>query len=662
MMRYFLALQLFTVYVIETDSFLRIHNIKTFAVSGRSKDFRLKSSTDILGTAANAVGILEYFADSPEEVTFPRKLIVEGKSLPAWLRGSLIRNGPGLFGAPISDSDETLKARRFGHAFDGLAKISKYRFAGDGTIEYSARFIDSNWYRAVTTEGAVPPGSYTGPVTPPFSTKEKISGLLSSMSEFDNACVHVHQVGGEGGPYVATTDAPMWMEFDVTNLDTKGRYFPDKTTSSSAISLGGIELFSTAHPKFQGGYTYNVIVELRPFPIPFLPSSNLIHLTRTDASRRCERITSVEIGKGVVPYMHEFSITENYAVVIQWPLNFNLEASMSDDGAMRNMKWAGGDGTPTKIYVFDLKGDGGERKTPPVATFEAPPMFSYHHINAYEENSRDASSGSSSDGGQKTIVVDVCGYDTAKIVNGDHAYLFLENMRDPARRKLQERDGNVIRFRLPLTTSARRKDGVAAGTESKGNGTPDSPLKTHPVILPAINREKKSGYFTTELPTINEKYRGRRYRYSYGFTGFGGNEDDSNNGGYNIHTVVKIDHEAAEAYAIPVPSVSRSTSSIPALYATHMASTSTSTPAIPNHVNTVLNWVEPNCYPGEPVFVADPTGTAEDDGVLLVQVFDGVKKETFLLVLDARDMSELSRCYTGIAGGMSFHGSFFPNL
>lgn len=44
------------------------------------------------------------------------------------------------------------------------------------------------------------------------------------------------------------------------------------------------------------------------------------------------------------------------------------------------------------------------------------------------------------------------------------------------------------------------------------------------------------------------------------------------------------------------------------------------------NVNTgaVNTWQEPNCYPGEPLFVATPDGAAEDDGVLLSVVLDGM--------------------------------------
>jgi hypothetical protein len=44
------------------------------------------------------------------------------------------------------------------------------------------------------------------------------------------------------------------------------------------VSFGGIETFSTAHPHFQNGYSYNVFMELRPVPLPFSTKSNVVHV------------------------------------------------------------------------------------------------------------------------------------------------------------------------------------------------------------------------------------------------------------------------------------------------------------------------------------------------------------------------------------------------
>jgi len=47
--------------------------------------------------------------------------------------------------------------------------------------------------------------------------------------------------------------------------------------------------------------------------------------------------------------------------------------------------------------------------------------------------------------------------------------------------------------------------------------------------------------------------------------------------------------------------------------------------------------------------VRNPNGTKEDDGTLLATVYDSIRNENFLLVLDASDLSEVARAFTGIA-------------
>ena len=71
-----------------------------------------------------------------------------------------------------------------------------------------------------------------------------------------------------------------------------------------------------------------------------------------------------------------------------------------------------------------------------------------------------------------------------------------------------------------------------------------------------------------------------------------------------------------------------------------------------------LSFSEPGCYPGEPVFVARPQAEREDDGVLLSVVLDARSETSFLLVLDAGDLSELARAEVPHHIPFSFHGQF----
>ena len=139
-------------------------------------------------------------------------------------------------------------------------------------------------------------------------------------------------------------------------------------------------------------------------------------------------------------------------------------------------------------------------------------------------------------------------------------------------------------------------------------------------ILRAVDKDGME--FGGELVRINDKFKSKPYRFSYGFTGFAGAGEQK--GGFNEWALVKIDKVAAE--------IEGSTSA------------------------TV--WKEANCYPSEPLFVGKTDSDIEDEGVLLSQVYDGSRRESFLLILDAKDMTELARCYSGSRSCVSFHGQF----
>ena len=58
------------------------------------------------------------------------------------------------------------------------------------------------------------------------------------------------------------------------------------------------------------------------------------------------------------------------------------------------------------------------------------------------------------------------------------------------------------------------------------------------------------------------------------------------------------------------------------------------------------------------MFVAEPGADAEDAGVLLSIVLDGERGNSFLLVLDARDLGELARVEVPHHIPFGFHGQF----
>jgi carotenoid cleavage dioxygenase-like enzyme len=229
------------------------------------------------------------------------------------------------------------------------------------------------------------------------------------------------------------------LEFDPLSLETIGR----KSYKNSIASFGGIELFSTAHPHLQFEnnefFTYNYFLEFRPIKLPGFPASNIAHIAKTDKSGFRKVIGSVQLEPGIIPYVHDFSVTENYALLCVYPLNVSpVDMISSDAGFLKELVWkdeilVDKDGeivskpASTKIYVFDKYSE----SIDPIATFEAPPIFAYHHVNAYEEKSKTDSKD------VFNIVMDITGYNNAKIVNGEHGFALISNMKEPSLRQKQ---------------------------------------------------------------------------------------------------------------------------------------------------------------------------------------------------------------------------------
>jgi torulene dioxygenase len=72
---------------------------------------------------------------------------------------------------------------------------------------------------------------------------------------------------------------------------------------------------------------------------------------------------------------------------------------------------------------------------------------------------------------------------------------------------------------------------------------------------------------------------------------------------------------------------------------------------------TCMAWSMPGHTPGEPIFIADPAKTEEDDGVVISVVLDGASGRSYLLVLDAKSWVEVGRAEVPGTVGFGFHGA-----
>jgi carotenoid cleavage dioxygenase-like enzyme len=148
---------------------------------------------------------------------------------------------------------------------------------------------------------------------------------------------------------------------------------------------------------------------------------------------------------------------------------------------------------------------------------------------------------------------------------------------------------------------------------------PGATLRRYVVPLGGVSpggevRSERLTDLSIELPRIDyERHNGRPYRYAYGV--------GSHHEGDFPNQIVKAD-------------VERRSSEV---------------------------WSQAGTYPGEPVFVRAPGDDREDGGVLLSIVLDPAAGTSFLLVLDATDLSEVARAWMPHGVPFGFHGNYFAS-
>src|SRR3954471_19290335 len=109
------------------------------------------------------------FADQTEEVRVDA-LPVTG-TVPSWLNGGLIR---------VTPAQMDFEQRSVSHWFDGMAMLNRFGFAGDGTVSYASKFLDTEARRsALQTGGASIGGFATDPCRSLF---QRVQSLFSPVS------------------------------------------------------------------------------------------------------------------------------------------------------------------------------------------------------------------------------------------------------------------------------------------------------------------------------------------------------------------------------------------------------------------------------------------------------------------------------------------------
>ena len=300
-------------------------------------------------------------------------------SLPEWLRGSLVRNGPGAFSFPGGSEVD--------HWFDGLAML--YRFTFDpappgksDAVHYRNRFLRTDAYEAAVA-GEFGGGFATGETT----LRERLAGLLADP--YDNTNVIAERIGGE---YLALTESPRRVRFDPDTLATTGRVVSDDDAPTGQLSC--------AHVK-RDPATGTVVNLDTSFG-----RTNRYHAYAWTAAGTRRHVGSVETDAPA--YMHSFALTPRYVVVTEFPFRLDplrLLRPGSQPPFIEQFEWEPDRGT--RVVVVDRTT--GAVVADPVTD----PLFGFHHVNAFER-----------DGGRE-VVFDLETVPTAETIDS----LSLENVR-----------------------------------------------------------------------------------------------------------------------------------------------------------------------------------------------------------------------------------------
>ena len=330
-----------------------------------------------------------------QDVTMERELEelpVKG-TLPEWLGGSLLRNGPARF---------TVGARAYRHWFDGLAMLHRFAIA-DGRVSYSNRFLESPAQQAAKRDGKIAYGEFA--TDPCRSIFKRVTTAFAPPQAGSNANVNLSVLQGQ---WVALTETPMAVAFDPETLRTAG-------VVGYEDELKGF--VTTAHPHydFARGESLNYLLE-------FGPRSAYHVYGVPDGSRSRRLIASVAAREPA--YIHSFGDTERYVVLVEFPLVVNpLKLLTSGKPFIENYVWKPERGTV--FHVIDK--DSGAV----VARAKGEAFFAFHHVNAWEEDG--------------AVIVDVCAYEDSGIIDA----LYLDQARSGFAADASV-DARLRRYRVPL--------------------------------------------------------------------------------------------------------------------------------------------------------------------------------------------------------------------
>ncbi|CAB60367.2 Beta,beta-carotene 9',10'-oxygenase [Caenorhabditis elegans] len=496
-----------------------------------------------------------------ENVPEPKECKKVG-SVPSYLTGTMLRNGPGMF---------TVGEEEYKHWFDGLGFMQRYHFE-DGKMFYSARYLESEAYTKTVEAQRIVAGtfgtlSFPDPCKTIFS--KYFSEFMNHSEKHDNSNVAFTPVGDS---LYACTETPHMYRVDLDTL---------KTLEAADFSKFVAVHSCTAHQLYdENGDVYNIGSRFGP------ESAHVFTVTKNPKNQKSEndhswehtsKIGEIKASDPLYPtYMHSFGMSENYLVMFESPVRLHLQKYLLSEFVRATyhdcLEWHG----DKDVSIFILNKKTGEQLP---LTLKMNPFFTFHHANTFEKDG--------------CLVMDYCRIENA----GKFDTLLISNMKTGEFQYDAKFLPYLTRVIVPMSVSSSAKPG-------------DNLLKSVPWASGCTSilqddgsirlTERRVCETSMEFPRYHwEKINMKEYRYVFGSTVFGRIDG-------NLAGVVKADLKFG------------------------------------NHL--IWNRENPHQICGEPIFVPNPEGIEEDDGILIVPIMSSSEKQVpFVLILDAKTLEETAR-------------------
>ncbi|XP_076036875.1 beta,beta-carotene 15,15'-dioxygenase-like isoform X2 [Oratosquilla oratoria] len=409
---------------------------------------------------------------------------IEGKitgNIPEWLQGRLTRNGPGKV---------SYGKTKYNHIFDGSSYLHQFHIEG-GKVTYRARFLESDTYKRNTKANRIVVSEFgTSAYPDPCKTLfQRFLAVFQPLNDTatDNCLVNVAPLGDR---IFALTETCKMREIDPTTLECIGK----ATRLDKHVAVNQ----ATAHPHIDpDGTVYNMG---NSYQARTGPTYNIIQFPPAKTDENGKRVSSMEQAKIVcsIPstwktcpsYYHSFGITDNYFIFIEQPLVFNLTKFLVNHYVGRPYLGAI-DWYPDRKTSFRVVNRATGEMVP--IDFVANAFFTFHHINAYEEDGH--------------LVVDVCAMEDGQAVK----QLFLEELGNPDFESKPATMPKPRRFVLPLQVNEASKDQNLVTLES----TKCTAVRTSEGNV-LVTSELLTEYQYFDLPRINYTLNGKDYTYAFG--------------------------------------------------------------------------------------------------------------------------------------------------